>query len=105
MLRYTCQVIYSKINSPGLPARRRNIPWLRGATGKNDAVKLVKQLLRLHVHTDVYTRLKHNSFLRKHFNFPLDHTLFQLHIWNAIHQQSADAVIPFIYRYIMSPLI
>ena len=64
-----------------------------------------KQLCRLDIHTDIalVTNVMPSSFII--FDLPVNDLLFQLHIRNTVHEQSADPVMTFKYRYQMPSLI
>ena len=70
-----------------------------------NTVKVRKQLCRLDILTDICICHKCDTFCFHHVDLPVNDPLFQLHIRNTVHEQSADPVMTFKYRYQMPTLI
>ena len=75
------------------------------AAGENDRVVFRKNVLRRDVRADIHARAEGYAFLTHDGNSSLDDAFFQLHVGNAVHQQTAHAVASFKHRDGMSSVI
>ena len=76
------------------PSWNWQIARLGGTSTEYDRVILLTQIHRADISSNLCPRLKLDSFGGQKVNTSLDHVLFQLHVGDTVHQQSADSIRP-----------
>ena len=74
------------------PPLHRQLAGLRRAAAKDDGIPVGQEASRRDVSPHVDARHEANAGVRHEVDAPLDETLVELHVRNAIHQQAPDAV-------------
>src|SRR6202043_83658 len=92
------QKLHREINSLEFPARNIQVARVFSASGQQDSVELLAQVLRGDISAHVGSRLKLNAFRRHLLEPPVKDFLFQLEVWNAVPEKTADPVSFFKYR-------
>ena len=84
--------LHRHINTLEFASRNRQIARLGRAGTDHDGVEFRFQFARRNVHADVGIGDELDAFRRHQIDAPLDDFLIELHVGNAVHEQSADAV-------------
>ncbi len=66
---------------------------------------LLLYVLKRCVHSDMRVRNERNAFPPHELQAAFNNLLVELHIGDAVHQQAADAVLPFKYGYGVPELV
>ena len=82
-----------------------DISWMGGPAAKNHAVVFFFQLLAGNIFSNVCIADKLDAGSLHDFDPSVDDALVQLHIRNAVAQQTADSVMTFIDRYAVSAFV
>ena len=80
------------MDSLRITSGRLNISRMRRTTGKDDSVIFCQQLIRLFIPSDVNACAEGDALLFHDCKLALNYALFQFHVGDSIHQQSAHAV-------------
>ena len=99
------QEIHCKIDSLGISSGCFDISGIGGTTGQDDSVKIMEQLICLDIFAHISAGHENDTFLFHDFNLAVNDLLFQLHIWNTVHEQTAYAVGTLEYSDLMASLI
>ena len=99
------QEIYSVVDAVGIPTFCIDISGIGGTARQNDCIKLLLQLLCGNILSHIHTGAELHALCFHHIHTALHHGLFQLHIRNAVHQQSAHTVFPLKHGDAMTTLI
>ena len=91
--------VHREMHTLQMPTRNRQITRT-GRTGRqHDRIKVLQQLTAGYISTDRHAGEKGNAFLLHNSHAAVHHLLLvELHIWNAVHQQSAHAIITLVNR-------
>ena len=89
------QEFHRHVDSLELPTWNWQVTWLCGPGGQDNRIELFSQVHRTDVATDFSVGPELDTFRGEQVHPALDDVLFQLHVRNAVHQQSADPVCSF----------
>src|ERR1700730_981286 len=78
------QELHREINSLEFPSRNFQVTWIFSASGQQDSVELLAQILRGNISAHVGSRLELNAFRRHLLEPPVKNFLFQLEVRNTI---------------------
>ena len=90
------QKFYCIINALGFSARCIDVSWIGRTASQYHCIILFLKFFRRNILTDIHTRPEYNTLLLHQSNPAVNDGLFQFHIRNAVHQQTANTVFPFI---------
>mmetsp|Transcript_17657 Transcript_17657/g.43471 ORF Transcript_17657/g.43471 Transcript_17657/m.43471 type:complete len:387 (+) Transcript_17657:1837-2997(+) len=96
---------HGKVNSLQVPSRNRQVTWLGGTQTQTESIKVVSQVINIDIDTNVGIGDKFNAFFSQQIDTTIDGFLFQLHVWNSIHQKSSNTIGPFKDGNIVSLLV
>src|SRR5665213_1427050 len=80
-------------------SRNLQIARLLSASSQQHGFILTHQLINRHIYTHMCVGDELHTLRAHLFNAAIDHMLFKLEIWNAVTQQTADAIVLFVHRY------
>ena len=89
------QKVHSKPDAIHIATRNGQVPWLSGAAAQHDCVIIPQQLFRRDIPAYICTGTKDDPLSGHPFQPAEYHGLFQFHVRDAVHQQSARPVFPF----------
>ena len=92
------QVVHGIHHARGINVRSRKPTRSTGAGSHHDGVKVVEPGGNLGI-AHVGTQLEHNTQLAHERHATLDHGLLELHVGNAVHEQTARAVVALKHRH------
>ena len=86
--------VHREADPTGLPSGYIQIPGIRGAAAEHHCVKLLQKLLGLPVPPHVHAAAERHALLPHQCDPAQDDGFLQLHVGDAVHQQTAGAVLP-----------
>ncbi len=99
------QKLHREMNSLQAPRFKAQIARPRCTSAEHDRVKLLHQSACGIVGTDMRARNELDALSGHQIGASFNHRLFQLHVGNAVHQQTANAVSPLEDSYPMPGMI
>src|SRR5690606_16996528 len=103
------QKVHREVDAVALATRNVQVAWLGGASRQTQGIDLGQQLFHVNrigagaAHVGVDHELHALRFQQLHAT--VDHLFLQLHVGDAVHQQSADAVRALVYRDLVPGLV
>ena len=87
-----------EVHTVEIASRHRQIPRPCRAGRQQQRIVTSEQVARILVYADLDTRDKLYPGIAQKVDAAIDQVLFQLHVRDAVHQQSADAISPLVDR-------
>src|SRR5262252_3139662 len=97
--------LHSEMDALEVPAGDRQITRLGGAGAQHDGIELSLQPARRNIAAYCGVGDELDTFRSHEIDAALHNILVQLHVGNAIHQQAADAIRPFVHSYSVASTI
>ena len=91
-LCHTTQEINRKVNALRVPAGSLDVSRVLCTAGQDHPIVILQELRRLYIFSDIRSSDKSHTFLFHDLYLAINDLFLQLHIRNAIHEQSADTV-------------
>ena len=92
------QELHGIVNAFQFPSRDHEVPWLLRASSQQHGIELSLQILHRHGFSYVRVGDELHPFALHLFHTAVDEVFFHLEFWNAVTQQTSDAVGFFVDR-------
>src|ERR1700734_2312084 len=93
------QILHGEMDSLQLASRNFEIARMFRSTRQHDCVEVAPQIFRRNIPSHFRSSNESHAFRRHLFQAAIDDVFFELELWDAVAQQSTDAVSFFVHDY------